>query len=365
MNYLITIKTAFVVFPLIAFLITIPFILHNYHKYGSINPLRTLIIYSFILYLITIYFLVILPLPNKNDVVEKEGMIRLIPFGFIIDIIKETSFRITISSTYIKALTEPCFYTVIFNLFMTIPYGMYLRYYFKCNLKKTIKLSFLLSLFFEVTQLTGLYFIYPYAYRVFDVDDLIINTLGGVIGYFLMGFLIRFLPSRDKIDEESIKDSMTVSGLRRLTIFFLDMFIWLVLTLFLDVFMFDNRYTKYITYTIYFIIIPIFWNGKTIGSNFLNVRVFFKNKRVLRIFIRAITEAIFNLVLPILVIYISSLVVVNYGIKTSGKIIIILLVFFVLFIYYLINIIGLLISKKMFYDKLSKVEFISTLKDVN
>lgn len=365
MNYLITIKTAFVVFPLIALLITIPFIIHNYHKYGSINPLRTLIIYSFILYLITIYFLVILPLPNKNDVVPKEGMIRLIPFGFIIDIIKETSFRITIPSTYLKALTDPCFYTVIFNLFMTIPYGMYLRYYFKCDLKKTIRLSFLLSLFFEVTQLTGLYFIYRYQYRVFDVDDLIINTSGGVIGYFLMGCINKFLPSRDKIDEESIKDSMTVSGLRRLTIFFLDMFIWFVLTLFLDVFMFDNRYTKYITYTIYFIIIPIFWNGKTIGSNFLNVRVDFKKKRVLRIFVRAITEALFNLVLPFLVIYISSLVVVNYGIQTSGKIIIILLIFFVLFIYYLVNIIGLLISKKMFYDKLSKVEFISTLKEVD
>ena len=31
--------------------------------------------------------------------------------------------------------------------------------------------SFLLSLFFEVTQLTGLYFLYPGSYRLFDVDD--------------------------------------------------------------------------------------------------------------------------------------------------------------------------------------------------
>ena len=64
MTYIEAITTAVTVFPIIAFIITIPFILHQYHKYGSINKFRVLIIYSFILYLISIYFLVILPLPS-------------------------------------------------------------------------------------------------------------------------------------------------------------------------------------------------------------------------------------------------------------------------------------------------------------
>ena len=38
-------------------------------------------------------------------------------------------------------------------------------------------------IFFEVTQLTGIFFIYPKAYRLFDVDDLLINTLGGILGF--------------------------------------------------------------------------------------------------------------------------------------------------------------------------------------
>ena len=58
-------------------------------------------------------------------------------------------------------------------------------------------------MFFELTQLTGLYFIYPKPYRLFDIDDLLLNTTGGVLGYFLFGLIEKHLPSRDKIDEDS------------------------------------------------------------------------------------------------------------------------------------------------------------------
>ena len=285
MNYLISIKTAIIVFPIISLIFTIPFILHNYHKYGSISPFRVLIIYSFILYMITIYFLVILPLPNKSDVVQKEGMIRLIPLGFISDFIRETSFVLNDPSTYLKALFEPCFYTVIFNLFMTVPFGMYMRYYFKCNLKKTIILSFLLSSFFEITQLTGLYHIYPYAYRVFDVDDLIINTLGGIIGYIFMGIVDNFLPTREEIDDESFRNSIVVSGLRRIAIFYLDSFLFANLFIFISIFI-RIKYLFFIIFIIYYIILPYIKNGYTIGSKFLNVKLEFEKHRLINIIFR-------------------------------------------------------------------------------
>lgn len=87
--------------------------------------------------MITVYFLIILPLPNKETIPKPTGeMIKLVPFGFIKDFIRELSFVLTNPHTYLKALKEPFFYTVIFNIFMTILFGMYLRYYFKCNMKK-------------------------------------------------------------------------------------------------------------------------------------------------------------------------------------------------------------------------------------
>ena len=110
-----------------------------------------------------------------------------------------------IPSTYLKALTEHCIYVVIFNILMTVPFGMYLRYYYKASFKKVLFLSFFLSLFFELTQLTGLYFIYPKPYRLFDVDDLILNTLGGLLGYFLVKPLMKILPTREEIDNNALK----------------------------------------------------------------------------------------------------------------------------------------------------------------
>ena len=42
MNYTETIKISFFIFPVIAMLLTLPYMIHNYRKYGSINKIRTL-----------------------------------------------------------------------------------------------------------------------------------------------------------------------------------------------------------------------------------------------------------------------------------------------------------------------------------
>ena len=72
MNYLSVIKVAIIIFPFIAFLITMPYVLREYHKYGSVYWYRALIVYSFILYLLTAFFLVILPLPTREEVMASE-----------------------------------------------------------------------------------------------------------------------------------------------------------------------------------------------------------------------------------------------------------------------------------------------------
>ncbi|HIT23271.1 MAG TPA: VanZ family protein [Candidatus Faecimonas intestinavium] len=180
MTYLLAIKTAVILFPLLAFLITGPFILYQYHKYTSISPLKTLIIYSFIFYLLCAYFLVILPLPSKDSVINNpDWMIQMIPFHFIVDLIKENPLILGNPKTYISAILDPSFYVVAFNILLFVPFGMFLKYYKGYSLKKIILASLLLSAFFEFTQLTRLYGLYPKPYRLCDIDDLILNTMVG------------------------------------------------------------------------------------------------------------------------------------------------------------------------------------------
>ncbi|MFR2586008.1 MAG: VanZ family protein, partial [Bacilli bacterium] len=172
-DYIEPIKWGVLLFPFIAALFTIPYVLIQYRKYGSIPFLRVLIVYSFILYLICAYFLVILPLPSRETVAAlTTPTMQLQPFMFISDFLNNTSLVITEPSTYLKALSEPWFYQVVYNVLLFVPFGLYLRYYFKCSFLKTLVLSFLLSLFFELTQLSGLYGFYERSYRLFDVDDL-------------------------------------------------------------------------------------------------------------------------------------------------------------------------------------------------
>ena len=167
-----------------------------------------------------------LPLP-KYEVVAmlKSPRTQLIPFNFIKNFIRESPFRLANVHTYVKAIKHSTFYVPLYNIFLTVPFGMYLRYYFKKSKLDIIIYSFFLSLFFELTQLTGLYFIYPRGYRLFDVDDLILNTVGGLLGYFLVKPLMKILPTREEIDNNALKKGEKMSNLRKVTSFCLDLFI--------------------------------------------------------------------------------------------------------------------------------------------
>ena len=360
MSYIEAITTAFLMFPVVAFIFTIPFILHNYHKYGSIHFLRVLIIYSFILYLITIYFLVILPLPTFEEALENTGpYINYIPFNFVKDLIRETSFIWNKPSTYFETLMNPSFYVVLFNVLMFIPLGMYLRYYFKCNFKKTVFYSFLLSLFFELTQLTGLYFIYPSPYRLCDVDDLIQNTLGGILGFLIIGALDNFLPTREKIDEEALEKGQIVSGLRRITVFFLDFFLYLVTVILLSSFISKN-WLFILIFAIYYVFIPVINKNATLGMRFLNMKMEYKKWGIFFNILRYLFLYIYYCLIPLAIMMfitfiknyfnLQSFTFILYG---SG------LIFILLF--YLINFIIILLYKKSFYDKLFGFKYISTI----
>ena len=354
MNYLISIKTAIFIFPIIAILITIPFILWQYHKYGSIHPLRVMIIYLFVLYLLCAYFLVILPLPSRESVLQNpKWMSRLIPFFFLLDIIRESPLKLTDPTTYLKTITEPSVYIVVFNILLFIPFGMFLRYYLNTSWKKTLWYSFLLSLFFELTQLSGLYFIYPRPYRLFDVDDLILNTTGGMIGFVIMKQLARFFPTRETLDQWSYERGEKVSGLRRVTLFFLDIILYLIFYLLCK--KVGKKHPFLISFGIYFVLLPYLWKGSTLGGKFLNVRLDISSKKLMKLFLRAIFVFSYYFLLPHYFLKIASII-------GGEEPFFYLLLFLLVLLFYNINLLLVLKNKKMFYDQLLKTSYQSTIR---
>ena len=281
-SYAFPIKMAFFTFPFIAAFITLPFLIFQYKKYGYLNKFRAFILYSFLLYLITAYYLIILPLPASRDVksLQLPGTIyyQLTPFNFIRDMIKESKVVFGNKSTYITIFKERAFLQAAFNGVLLTPLGIYLRYYFNKGLKQTLVMSFLMSLFFELTQLTALYGIYNAPYRLFDVDDLILNTLGGLIGYIIAPMFAHFLPKAEELDENVDLSSMPIGIIRRGIAFSID---WSIVSLILTIFKREQElFSKAILIFIYFILLVYATNGRTFGKWLVRIKVKGKEEKL-------------------------------------------------------------------------------------
>ena len=278
-GYIEALEQAAILFPILAVLFTIPYIAWNYHKYGSVLSLRILIVYSFILYMLCAYCLVILPLPTGEAAANLSGhQAQLVPFTFLGDIARESDAVLSQPRTWLTVFNSNAFLTTLFNLFLTMPFGMYLRYYFRCGWKRTLVYSLLLSLFFELTQLSGLYFIYPGSYRLFDVDDLIVNTCGSMIGFVLARIAMRFLPSRVELDRESFVRGRRVSLLRRIVAFIYDEIAYAVLFIVVFLIWTANFGTMSVwvyalIWLAYFALCPIVLRGQTIGHRLTKLRI--------------------------------------------------------------------------------------------
>ncbi len=182
-----SISVGFTVFPFFAFIFTLPIMAAQLIKYKTINAVRIAMNYGMILYLLCVFSLVFLPLPDMAKAAQlTEYKAQLVPFQFVADIVRESPLVITNVHTYIPALCNRAVLQVVLNVLMTVPFGMYLAYYCEYSAKKVATYTFLLSLFIEITQLTGIFFIYSGSYRLCDVDDLMANTLGGVLGYLII-----------------------------------------------------------------------------------------------------------------------------------------------------------------------------------
>ena len=169
--------------PFISLLFALPYTLYGYLRSKAVNVWRCTYFYSFVLYFLCAYFMTILPLPSReslNDMRPISELIQLIPFANFASIKQETLVRDIA--------------VLVFNVVLTIPLGFYLRALFGFNLKKTAVAGLCVALFYEISQLTGLFFIYPRPWRIFDIDDLMINTLGAVVGYVLTPAASRLLP---------------------------------------------------------------------------------------------------------------------------------------------------------------------------
>jgi glycopeptide antibiotics resistance protein len=282
--YLNPIANGIMVSSLIIYLSFIPLLIHDYRKYGTLRMRGNMVIASFIVYMITAWFMTVLPLPSFEAVKNMDPFQpNLRPFLFIDTFLSNNpDFGITKPRTWLSAIGSSSFFTVAFNVILTIPFGVYLRKYFKLKLHWVAILGFFLSLFYEITQYTGLYGFYPHAYRFADVDDLIVNTFGAVIGYFFAACIDGLLPNTAK-DHSIITEKASL--LRRLLALLVDSVVANIIFFISKVVINWNvKHREWdlvifiISEAIVFLLIPLLTKNKqTIGMLFLKIKIKDKN----------------------------------------------------------------------------------------
>ena len=196
--------------PLIALALIVPYVLVSYTRNRNLNVRWFTYIYILTLYFLCAYFMTMLPFPSRESLANMRPvheMIQLIPFKNFFDI-KAESWLHDIA-------------ILVFNVFLTVPLGFFLRYLFGFDFKKTFLAGLLTALFYEISQITGIFFIYPRPYRFFDVDDLMINTLGAVVGYYCVPMLANIVPT--PFDEKhNLAQGSEVSFFQRCTASLID-----------------------------------------------------------------------------------------------------------------------------------------------
>lgn len=376
-SYIEPIRFALIVFPFLALAISSVFFIYEYRKYGTFILTRAIVLYSFVFYLLCAYFLVILPLSTKEAVEQMTGpKMELHLFATWEHFRQNTVLVLSDPSTYLPAMRQSVFLEPVFNLLLIVPFGIYLRYYFRFSFIKTVIASFCLSLFFELTQLSGLYFIYPRPYRLFDVNDLLTNTLGGALGFIIEPVFTFMLPTRARMDEISYEKGKTVSLTRRLVAYLIDWgflsVLTFIITLLLQAAFKIGSITSsggwiFIEVILYFMLVPYLTNGRTLGKRIVRIKIVADDNSKLSFKSLFVRYAYLYFIFYGLS-WISQLLQIVFdhttGVTQLTSVFIYLGILFAQFIFVL-NIILSFIRKKrvLFYEKASHTHTISTIED--
>ncbi len=184
-EYVQPLVVALLGFPVISLLVLIPFAYRAYRRYGRLPMWRTCIFFSFLYYALVVFFLTNWPFPAVTPGFCKFFRSDTNPqldIFFIVKYLRDTVRPLT----FWNIVSSFGGFQILANVLLFLPLGVYLRYYFERSFAATVLIVCGTSFFLEMTQLTGLWHLYPCPYRLFDVDDILTNTLGGMIGYGLM-----------------------------------------------------------------------------------------------------------------------------------------------------------------------------------
>ena len=174
---------AIVLGTVLAVLLLIPTAAVQYRLDGRLGPLDLTILVTSAVYALAIWTYTLLPMPEDHTFRCKGSQLRVLGSLGLIHVPQDGG--------PLALLREPAFMQIVLNVLLFVPLGYFLRVILHRGVVVATIAGFGLSLLIELTQKTGVWNLYSCAYRLFDVDDLIVNTLGATVGSLLSILVVR------------------------------------------------------------------------------------------------------------------------------------------------------------------------------
>lgn len=182
------------VWPFASVLLTLPILAVLYRRDGRLRLVSVVSTYLSVLYLIGLVCFTLYPLPSGESGPGITYGIppQLNPLAFIGDVARDG----------VRAVAQ-----ILANVVFFVPLGFIAGRLLRWGLGRSAVLGLLTSLLIETAQLTGLFGLYQYAYRTFDVNDLMWNTSGAVIGWGVAALANRAVPEGALSPEQELTHS--------------------------------------------------------------------------------------------------------------------------------------------------------------
>ncbi|RRD52152.1 VanZ family protein [Buchananella hordeovulneris] len=202
----------------------IPMLVAQYRRWGSWNLARLAGSLAISLYGAALVSYTLLPLPDPQTLQCRAGSRdpQLTPLRFVSDISAEYAGHGSLRGL----LTSFTFLQVAFNVLLFVPWGIILRRHLRRGFIFTVATGFLASLLIETTQGTGMWGLYPCAYRLADVDDLLTNTAGALLGALVAPLVLWWMPDARALSAKRLQPR-PVTNVRRWTGQLIDLALYL------------------------------------------------------------------------------------------------------------------------------------------
>jgi glycopeptide antibiotics resistance protein/uncharacterized RDD family membrane protein YckC len=208
-SYWETARTGFLAFVGIGLLVLVPLVLLHYFRFRRVEPRRAFVLYGLLAYGLVALALIFLPFPgDPARLCTGDQMLSTVPFQWWTDM--SNNMAANGRSGIVAMVRSQAFLQQLFNLALFVPLGVVLRKAYGKGPLAVVAIGLGVSLAVEVVQYTGNFGYYACPYRIADVDDLISNTFGSLLGW-MVGPAALMVPRVPGPDESAAPvDTVTV-----------------------------------------------------------------------------------------------------------------------------------------------------------